>query len=271
MEIEIKELKFLLRLLRFPHYQAPISKIMINRATKSLQREQICRRLGDRNLVNFEEQVTKFQLDKPGKSLLKMDTTSLPLSPAELKILQASRSGIITPSDTKLPVAERQELITNLIERGLLQALETKITQVWLTPKGQEFLCYEYESEQTAGCINRRMLTDYLRLVRQLSRLEPYASPEVNAPHPSDGEVLQLIRDLDLNLGTQNYLPIFHLRAKLQPPLSRQEVDEILYRLQRQDKIELSSLVDALGYTSEQISAGIVQDIGGCLFFISYS
>lgn len=270
MEMEIKELKFLLRLLGFPGYQAPISKIVINRVTKSSERDKICRSLGDRNLVNFDEQVRKFQLDKPGKSLLKMDTTGLPLSATEIKILQASSQGIIAPSQIKVPVAQRQQLIHNLIERGLLQAIETKITQVWLTPRGEEYLCYEYESHQTSGCITCQMLSNYLHLVRQSSLLKPSVSPEVNSHRPSDAEVLQLIRDLDLNLGTQNYLPIFHLRATLQPPLLRQELDKILYRLQRQDKIELSSLVDALGYTSEQISAGIVQDMGGCLFFISY-
>ena len=77
-----------------------------------------------------------------------------------------------------------------------------------------------------------------------------------------------MIQNLDRELATDNYLPIFYLRQKLQPPLSREEVDQALYRLQRNDKIELSSLQEAIAYTPEQIEAGIPQDIGGPLFFI---
>ncbi|MGB7059636.1 MAG: hypothetical protein WBD58_18175, partial [Geitlerinemataceae cyanobacterium] len=65
-----------------------------------------------------------------------------------------------------------------------------------------------------------------------------------------------------------NYLPIYHLRQQLQPPLSREELDRSLYQLQRDDTIELSSLQEAIHYTSEQIDAGIPQQIGGPLFFI---
>jgi hypothetical protein len=80
--------------------------------------------------------------------------------------------------------------------------------------------------------------------------------------------VLQCIKDLDQKLGTGNYLPIFHLREKLQPPLSREELDQILYRLAGNDKIELSTLAEVKAYSIEEINAGIPQPIGGPLFFI---
>lgn len=76
---------------------------------------------------------------------------------------------------------------------------------------------------------------------------------------------MQIIRDLDRQLGTDNYLPIFHLRQKFQPPLSREQLDQLLYRLQRNDRIDLSSLQEVSAYTPEQIDAGIPQDIGGPL------
>ncbi|NEO79496.1 MAG: transcription factor RcaD, partial [Moorea sp. SIO4G3] len=69
-------------------------------------------------------------------------------------------------------------------------------------------------------------------------------------------------------LGTENYLPLFHLRQKLQPPLSREELDKALYSLQAEDKIDLSALQEANMYTEEQIEAGIPQNTGGRLFFI---
>ncbi|BCX09196.1 MAG: hypothetical protein KatS3mg066_3055 [Fischerella sp.] len=85
----------------------------------------------------------------------------------------------------------------------------------------------------------------------------------------TDEEILETIRKLDKELGTDNYLPIFHLRQKLQPPLTRDELDKALYRLQASDKIELSTLVDPTPYTPEQIDAGISQNIGGSIFFIT--
>jgi hypothetical protein len=65
----------------------------------------------------------------------------------------------------------------------------------------------------------------------------------------SDEQILQIIEKLDSELGTENYLPIFHLRQKLQPPMSRDELDQALYRLQKIDKIELRGLVHAQDYT----------------------
>ena len=115
------------------------------------------------------------------------------------------------------------------------------------------------------------MLSDYLRFMRKsVIKQETLKSATESAPAiaPSDEEILQLIRDLDRQLRTDNYLPIFHLREKLQPPLSREELDRALYRLERSNLIELSALQEVVAYTKEQIDAGIPQNIGGRLFFI---
>ena len=85
---------------------------------------------------------------------------------------------------------------------------------------------------------------------------------------PNDDQILAEIWSLDNRHGTDKYLPIFHLREKLQPRLSREELDQALYRLERNHRIELSSLQEVRSYTPEQIEAGIPQNIGGCLFFI---
>jgi hypothetical protein len=84
----------------------------------------------------------------------------------------------------------------------------------------------------------------------------------------SDEEILETIKKLDRELGTENYLPIFHLRQKLQPPLLRDDLDQALYRLQKSDKIDFSTLQEVSAYTPEQIDAGIPQNIGGQLFFL---
>ncbi|MFH7029886.1 MAG: transcription factor RcaD, partial [Heteroscytonema crispum UTEX LB 1556] len=149
-------------------------------------------------------------------------------------------SGKIPPSKITSPkAAERDAILKTLSDRGLIEA-EMKIkkakAEVWLTERGIEYLRDEYSPKGAAL---------------------------------SDEEILQTIRMLDRELGTDNYLPIFHLRQKLQPPLSRDELDRLLYRLQGNDQIELSSLQEANAYTPEQVDAGITQNIGGSLFFIS--
>ncbi|MCS6814092.1 MAG: transcription factor RcaD, partial [Cyanobacteria bacterium] len=94
-------------------------------------------------------------------------------------------------------------------------------------------------------------------------------SPSLSTELPSDADVLDCIRKLNDELGGHNYLPIFHVRQRLQPPFSRQALDQALYRLQQQDQIELSTLQDTSPYSPEQLQAGIQQDFGNPLFFIS--
>lgn len=86
----------------------------------------------------------------------------------------------------------------------------------------------------------------------------------------SDDDILETVKALDEEHLTDNYLPIFLYRASL-PQLTRQQQDEILYRLEASDRIELSTLQEVRAYTPEQIKAGIPQGIGGPLFFIIVS
>ena len=45
-------------------------------------------------------------------------------------------------------------------------------------------------------------------------------------------------------------------------------MDAILYRLQKTNRIDFSTLQEVSAYTPEQIDAGIPQNIGGQLFFL---
>ena len=156
-----------------------------------------------------------------------------------------------------------------MLDQDLIKVVAQKIKEVWLTEKGKQFLCQEYSSQSTAKEISLKMLSDYLQLMRKnyIQQKEQEFSGGSNNK-PTDSEILAVIRDLDHNLSTDNYLPIFHLREKLQPPFSRTELDQALYRLERSDQIELSSLQEVRCYTLEQVEAGIPQNIGGRLFFI---
>lgn len=95
----------------------------------------------------------------------------------------------------------------------------------------------------------------------------PAQNPPPQTPITGD-QLYDLIAQLDREHNTNNYLPIYHLRDRLQTAMHRDDLDRALYALQRQDRIELSSLQEAAHYTAEQVNAGIPQDIGGPLFFL---
>ncbi|MCT7960758.1 hypothetical protein NG799_00430 [Laspinema sp. D1] len=277
--MDVKELKFLLKLLGVPDYRTSITKVEPTPKMKASERDRIGRQLIERGLVDCTEEIQKLAIAPPGKSLLQADPTTLPISEQELKVLKATAKGSISPGQTGVAADQRQAVIQSLAARGFIKIIDKKFKEVWLTERGKEFLRDELESNSTST-ITLKMLTDYLRFLRKVYPSEKAALPQtspasetavpVPTKKPSDEDILQLIRALDQELATDNYLPIFHLRQKLQPPLSRPELDQALYRLEGDDKIELSSLVDTNPYSDEQINAGIHQDIGCPLFFITY-
>lgn len=268
MEIATIELKFLLQLLSFSGYRASLSQIQPSTKTSPSERNKTCSQLCDRGLLDCSHKIVSFKIAPAGKALLKLKT-EVPVSEQELKVLKACEEQKITPEQLKIrPASEKQAILQKLTDQGLIQA-ETKIDEIWLSDLGRAYLRSEY-SPKGSGNISLSLLNYYLRFLRQPESSNG-SSPQADSipAQFSDAEILQTIQTLDRELGSQNYLPLFHLRQKLQPPFSRDELDQALYRLQRQDLIELSSLQDATRYTSEQVEAGIPQDIGGSLFFVT--
>lgn len=272
--MKVSELKFLLKLLGSPNYRSPLSDLKIGEKTSVTERERLCRDLANRELVAYRSEIQKFKLDAPGKSLLKFDTDDLPITDLELQVLEASKHGTITPAQTKIPTKTRQSLIQGLAERGLIKVTEEKIKDVWLTDRGQLYLRDECSPNGNTP-ISLNLLNNYLRFLRKAISVEGSLPPSsLTAPAAgqlSDHQILSIIQDLDRELATDNYLPIFYLREKVQPPLSRDGLDQLLYHLQRSDQIELSALQETTAYTPEQIETGIPQAIGGPLFFITVS
>ena len=267
--MNIKHLKFILKLLGYKNYQVSISKIQLEQEMKVSERDEICYRLCDQGLVKFTREVTKINIAPLGKLLLDGKKAASSLTEEELKLLKATTKGAIAPGETGIAATYRQAVIKDLLEQGLIEVVTQKIKEVWLTEKGKQFLCQEYLSQSTAKEISLKMLSDYLQLMRtnyHQQKKQVFSGGSDNKP--TDSEILAMIKDLDHKLGTDKYLPIFHLREKLQPSLSRTEVDRALYRLEKSDQIELSSLQEVRCYTLEQIEAGIPQNIGGRLFFI---
>ncbi len=330
--MDSKALKFLLNLLSFPNYRAPIRHVKPTPKIKTAEKNYICQKLRDRDLVACSEKVKTLKISAPGKALLKLGQVQAGLTPKEFQVLQEISVGKISPNQINLTESDCSnltEIIENLAAQNLL-VLSTKIDEVWLTEKGQKFLIEEYDPSDHSGTINFSLLADYLRLIRQFYRaklpgvinptrdmiqpthlptskpinqsanlsineldilqtirqldihLEALKNPPTDKPTdkstdmptdisprlPSDEDILQLISQLDRELGTENYLPIFHLREKLKDLFSREELDQALYRLQANQQIQLKSLEEVIHYSPEYFAAAIPQEKAWSLFFI---
>lgn len=271
------ELKFLLKLLGVPDYRTSISKIKPNPKTTASKRNGICRELCEWGYLGYTEKVTNLTITPSGRTVLTLAPQKLPISETELKVLQATSKGIVTPSSiSSVPAEQRQLAIGSLIERGFIKAVKTQIQEVWLTEHGKNYLQNEYRPSGDNALYSGKMIDNYIQFLRKsMAAIPPELSPQINSTtptltrKPSDEDLLQTIQELDRALGTKNYLPIFHVRAKLQPPFSRDELDEALYRLQRSARLQLGALQESAHYSDEQLAAGIQREFGGALFFIS--
>jgi hypothetical protein len=262
------ELKFLLKLLGCPNYRSFLSAASF----KSFKgKDKIRQDLKSRELIDFSLETATVKILPAGRALLKIDSSQLPISSVELNVLEqiSKNTGKTKPSEIKqVKAGEREAIFSSLKERGLIE-IETKIkktkAEVWLTVRGIEYLQNDYNPKGTAT-ISLDLLNNYLRFLRKPLNSVPIVELKTQ---PNDEQILQSIQDLDRELGTENYLPIFHLRQKLQPLLSREQLDSALYRLEKANQIELSSLAEPRDYTPEEIDMGISQLSGGSLFFIT--
>jgi hypothetical protein len=284
--MDTNQLKFLLMLLGCANYRTGLSSNIFKRFKS--EKNKICRDLGELEYVDYSREVATVKILPAGQALLKLDSTQLPIDNQELKVLEkiSKSSGKIAPSEIKvsgLKSDERDVILKTLSERGLIAAeikMKMRNADVWLTERGIEVLRDEYNPEGKAN-IDFNLLGNYVQFLRKNLRVksekvstlvsdnsdnvESYSDINSNI---SDEEILETIKKLDRELGTENYLPIFHLRQKLQPPLLRDDLDQALYRLQKTDQIELRGLIHAEEYTPDQVNAGISQRSGSPLFFI---
>ncbi len=170
--MNVKELKFLLKLLGKPNYQGKISQLKPTDKIKLAETEKICRELRDRKLVACSEGIGQIQITIAGTSLLdNLDPDELTVTTDELKILKACSKRPITPGKTKVKADKREQVIENLIRRGLIEVAASKIKQAWITDTGKEFLASEYIPNGGGNIsFSKKMLADYLGFLRQYLR-----------------------------------------------------------------------------------------------------
>lgn len=246
----LDELKFLLKLQECRNYRAYLTHPCFQ-AFRA--KDKICQNLAADGLVDFSREIVTVKVSPAGEALLKVADAALPISAVEFKLLKKIAAKKIAPSQlriTKLSATERDVILQSFLNQGLIVAetrLKRQKAEVWLTPQGHSRLAELLNHFQTL-------------------RLAPTAASPV--PKPTETDVLDLIQQLDREAGGHNYLPIFHLRQKLQAVLSRDELDAMLYQLQRHDQIELRAIVHTQDYTADQLSAAIQTRSGSPLFFI---
>jgi hypothetical protein len=248
---QLDELKFLLKLQECRNYRAYLT----NPCFKAFRaKDKISQNLAADGLVDFSREIVAVKLSPAGQALLKVESDTLPISNSEFKLLKKiAAAKKITPSQLRtgtLSASERDLILQTFLNQGLIAAetrLKRQKAEVWLTPQGQTCLA---------------------ELLNQFQSLRQSSVEITLSSKPTDTEVLATIQTLDHEVASNNYLPIFHLRQKFQPPLSRDELDEILYRLQRNDQIELRAIVHTQDYTPEQLSTAIQTRSGSPLFFI---
>lgn len=169
MEITALELKFLLRLLAYEGYRAAMSQIKINPQTKAAERERICARLHSKGLVDYSDEIKRFGITLGGRTLLGLDTSTLPVTPDERWVLRACLKGLVTPGEisVKVPADSRQRLIRALESRRLIKVHSKQIKEVWLTETGKQFLRTEYSPQGSSPVLSLSLLGNYLQFLRQ--------------------------------------------------------------------------------------------------------
>lgn len=140
-KLETIELKFLLKLLETEGQRGHISALKPNSKTSKAKCDRICQSLAEKGLVDYDSEIFRFALSAPGRMLLSLQTTSLPVTPDELKLLRTCKGsmtpaklGNCVPEDMRLPLVEA------LVNRKLLKVVKCAITEVRLTAAGLAFL-----------------------------------------------------------------------------------------------------------------------------------
>ena len=149
-KLETIELKFLLKLLESEGHRGHILTLKPNRKTSAAKCDRICKSLAEKGLVDYDSEIFRFTLSAPGRMLLSLQTTSLPVTPDELRLLRTCK-GSMTPAKLGSCVPENMKLplIKKLVDRKFLKVVKCSITEVRLIETGLMFL-KNYSAETAA-------------------------------------------------------------------------------------------------------------------------
>jgi hypothetical protein len=299
--MEFTHLKFLLKLSDLPNGRGKLAATSFREFS---DKAQVSQDLASEGLIKFDEAIATFtgvqavitQVEIPqifdikkveavgiastGQELLKLKANDLPISEGELKVLEklAELGEMLKPTEIdikaikvgtkKMTAGDRNAALKELYERGFIKvyfkpekAKKSAIAKPTKAKASGEFQI----TAKGQDCLLK--LNNYFESLRNSESDITLSKTTGTIIKPSDAEVLEIIRELGTKAEIENYLPIFFLRERL-PTLSREELDQILYRLVRQKMIKLTALSEIEKYTQSQINSGIPQLSGGPKFFI---
>ena len=283
--MENAQLKILLQLLGKNNYGGKIAEVKPTSKTTISQTRNLCQKLKQKQYIEVKEKIEAIAITKKGKAYIPQAKVN------EKKILEKCLRSTCLVGKIKFKTALlKQEIIEDLLSKDLIKISRSKITEVYLTPQGQQYLLTECNLLGKGNItLYKPLFNNYLQFLCQNLLTSGELTPtttQVNDDRdekqnqsisivkpkqkPNDGDVLQTIIDLDKQNNTDNYLPIFHLRRYYEEVMTREELDQILYNLQRENKLSLSRLIDGSKYSREEYQAGIPQKVGGVIFYLSY-
>lgn len=150
--LKASEQKFLLKLFNSDGYVSDIADLSPSEKTTAATRNCICRSLAEKGLVEYDSEIFRFTLSAPGRMLLSLQTTSLPVTPDELKLLRSCRGSMTAEKlGSCVPEAGRSQLVSGLVNRKLLKVTKRQILTVRLTAKGKSLCDYDQKSEALAS------------------------------------------------------------------------------------------------------------------------
>ena len=149
-QLETIERKFLLKLYESHEHRAQLADIKPNSRTPAAKCDRICQSLAEEGLVEYDTEIFRFTISAPGRMLLTLTTTSLPVTPDELRLLRTCRGSMTAEKlGNCVPKEGRSQLISGLVERKLLKVTKKAIQEVRLTQKGRALLA-AYSTENSS-------------------------------------------------------------------------------------------------------------------------
>lgn len=135
------ELKFLLKLLEKKEHRGHISDLKPNCKTSAAKCDRLCHTLAKKGLIDYDTEIFRFTISAPGRMLLSLQTTSLPVTPDELKVLRTCKGSMtLEKLGHCVPDNMKQQLVEALVSRRLLKVVKLAITEVQLTEAGKTWL-----------------------------------------------------------------------------------------------------------------------------------
>jgi len=174
-------------------------------------------------------------------------------------------------------IGDFQEILDQLQAEDLMQVSTKKI---FLPAKGMEYLNSRLNDPNFLfkNQIGAQTGNSLLKWMREMGTLNSGGSSAVVSTQSAAGaipsyeefktEILALFEKLDKGYNYSGLVPIWHLRREIGERVSREEFNDWMMQMQREQFLDLQT-GEAPGNTDDQKRDSITSEIRGLLFFVS--